>query len=75
MVDRFVSKVKWFNARRGHGFLQPIEEGGEDIFVHYSFIEPEKDGYKVIQKNQTVEFDLVVMENDKKQAHNIKILD
>lgn len=75
MADRFVSKVKWFHAKKGIGFLQPIAEGERDIFVHYSFIEPNKEGYKILLKNQKVEFDLVEMPNGDRQAHNIIVIE
>lgn len=59
-------KVKWFNAEKGYGFIS--QEGGSDIFVHYSQIIQE--GYKALDEGQEVEFDVV--EQDKGlQAHNV----
>ena len=52
--------VKWFNDAKGYGFILP-EEGGEDLFAHYSSIE--MDGYKTLKAGQQVEFD--VMEGPK----------
>ena len=49
-------KVKWFDAKKGWGFLQQ-KEGGEDIFVHYSSIIGE--GYRVLEEGETVQFELV----------------
>ena len=46
--------VKWFSNAKGYGFIAP-EEGGDDIFAHFSAIEME--GYKTLKKGQTVEFD------------------
>lgn len=48
--------VKWFNNAKGFGFILP-EEGGEDLFAHYSSIE--MDGYKTLKAGQTVMFDVV----------------
>lgn len=47
--------VKWFNNAKGYGFIQP-NEGGNDIFVHYSTIG--MDGYKSLKAGQEVTFDL-----------------
>jgi len=47
--------VKWFNNAKGYGFIQP-NEGGNDIFVHYSTIGME--GYKSLKAGQEVTFDL-----------------
>ena len=49
-------KVKWFNDQKGFGFLTCAEKGNRDIFVHHSVIEG--DGFKTLQENETVEFDL-----------------
>ncbi|OGW07064.1 MAG: cold-shock protein [Nitrospinae bacterium RIFCSPLOWO2_12_39_16] len=46
--------VKWFNNTKGFGFIQ--QEGGEDIFVHYSDIKD--DGYKSLNEGQQVEFEV-----------------
>lgn len=48
--------VKWFNNAKGFGFILP-EEGGEDLFAHYSSIE--MDGYKTLKAGQAVVFDVV----------------
>jgi cold shock protein len=47
--------VKWFNAEKGFGFI--AVEGGADVFVHYSAIQ--SDGYRSLDENQVVEFDIV----------------
>ncbi|MEX2532990.1 MAG: cold-shock protein [Nitriliruptoraceae bacterium] len=47
--------VKWFNADKGYGFIQP-DSGGEDLFVHFSAIMV--DGYKSLDEGQKVEFEV-----------------
>ena len=47
--------VKWFNNEKGYGFI--AVDGGQDVFVHYSAIQSE--GYKSLDENQRVEFDVV----------------
>ena len=49
-------KVKWFNNAKGYGFILP-DEGGDDLFAHYSSIE--MDGYKTLKAGQDVHFELV----------------
>jgi len=48
--------VKWFNAEKGYGFIAQAD-GGPDVFVHYSSIQ--SDGYRSLDENQAVEFDIV----------------
>ena len=47
--------VKWFNAEKGFGFIAPTED--PDVFVHYSEIQGS--GYKSLEENQQVEFEIV----------------
>jgi len=49
-------KVKWFNETKGFGFITP-DNGGADLFAHYSAIQTQ--GFKVLQENQAVSFDVV----------------
>ena len=47
--------VKWFNAEKGFGFIAQ-EGGGDDVFVHFSAIQMQ--GYKSLEENQRVEFEV-----------------
>lgn len=61
--------VKWFSSEKGYGFIS--QEDGPDVFVHFSSIQGE--GYKNLEENQKVEFD--VTEGDKgPQAANVRLV-
>ena len=60
--------VKWFNAEKGFGFIAQ-EDGGDDVFVHYSAIQSQ--GYKTLDENQKVEFD-VTQGPKGPQAENVR---
>lgn len=51
-----VGKVKWFNTKKGFGFIRK-EDSEQDIFVHYTSISG--DGYKSLQEGESVQFELV----------------
>mgnify|MGYP005993570115 CR=1 FL=1 len=62
--------VKWFNAEKGYGFIAP-DGGGEDLFAHFNQIQGS--GYRSLEENQKVEFD--VKQGQKGlQAANIRAL-
>jgi CspA family cold shock protein len=62
--------VKWFNSRKGYGFITS-EEGG-DVFVHYTALAGDDDQYKTLNENDKVEFD--VTEGQKgPQASNVVV--
>jgi len=62
-------KVKWFNERKGFGFIE--QEGGGDIFVHFSAIQ--SSGFKTLNEGQPVSFD-VVQGKKGLEAENVKAL-
>ena len=62
--------VKWFNAEKCFGFIAQ-EDGGDDVFVHYSAIQSQ--GYKSLDENQKVEFD-VTQGPKGPQAENVRAI-
>ena len=60
--------VKWFNAQKGFGFIQP-EGGGNDVFVHISAVQ--KAGLQTLNENQRVSYE-VVTERGKQAAANLR---
>ena len=57
MSDKLNGKVKWFDARKGYGFIE--KEDGSDIFCHFSVINVE--GYKTLKDGQEVSFEVESM--------------
>ena len=47
-------RVKWFNNSKGYGFIE--QEGGKDVFVHYSAVQGS--GYRSLEEGQSVEFEV-----------------
>ncbi|NKB61436.1 MAG: cold shock domain protein CspD [Gammaproteobacteria bacterium] len=70
MSDRYIGIVKWFDNRKGYGFIQ--RDGTEDdIFVH--FREIQGDGFKTLIEGQTVEFGLITRDRGLAAEHVITI--
>lgn len=63
-----IGTIKWFNATKGFGFIQP-ESGGADVFVHISAVE--KAGMDTLREGQRVSFD-VIEERGRKAAGNLQ---
>jgi CspA family cold shock protein len=61
--------VKWFNPEKGFGFIS--QEEGPDVFVHFSAIQG--DGYRNLEENQRVEFD-VTQGQKGPQASNVRVV-
>jgi CspA family cold shock protein len=64
-----IGTVKFFNATKGFGFIQP-EDGSKDVFVHISAVE--RAGLGTLTENQKVSFELEKGNNGKTSAINLK---
>jgi cold shock protein len=62
--------VKWFNATKGYGFIQPDGGGGKDVFVHISAVE--KAGLSTLNEGAKVSYD-VVPNKGKESAENLRV--
>ncbi|MBI1991598.1 MAG: cold-shock protein [Betaproteobacteria bacterium] len=61
--------VKWFNATKGFGFIQP-DDGSKDVFVHVSAVQGA--GMSTLNEGQKVQFELVKGKDGKTSAGNLK---
>ncbi|HEX7777008.1 MAG TPA: cold-shock protein [Parvibaculum sp.] len=61
--------VKWFNAQKGYGFIQP-SDGGRDVFVHISAVE--RAGLSSLNEGQKINYELVT-EKGKTSAANLAV--
>jgi CspA family cold shock protein len=63
-----VGTVKWFNATKGYGFIQP-EDGSKDVFVHISAVE--RAGMKTLMEGQKIRYEVVQGKNGKSSAEDL----
>jgi CspA family cold shock protein len=63
-----IGTVKWFNAQKGYGFIQP-EDGSKDVFVHISAVE--RAGLGSLHEGQKLSFD-IQQDRGKSSAGNLK---
>lgn len=61
--------VKWFNAKKGFGFIS--DEEGNDVFVHYSALQ--MDGFKVLEEGDQVEYEVEEGEKGPQAANVVKL--
>jgi cold shock protein len=66
-----VGTVKWFNAQKGYGFIQPAD-GGKDVFVHISAVERANMG--TLKEGQKVSYE-VARDRGKESAANLQAAD
>ena len=64
-----IGTVKWFNATKGYGFIQP-DDGTKDVFVHVSAVE--RSGLGTLKEGQKVSFDVAKGKDGKVSADNLK---
>jgi CspA family cold shock protein len=64
-------KVKWFNDSKGYGFIEPQEEGGKEVFVHFSAIQ--MDGFRTLAEGQEVEFEVSSGEKGQYAANVVRV--
>lgn len=64
-----VGRVKWFNDKKGYGFIE--SEGGGDIFVHHTSIKME--GFRTLSEGQMVQFDVVQGPKGMQAANVVRI--
>ncbi len=63
--------VKWFNSEKGYGFITN-DEGGEDVFVHFSAIQSE--GFKTLEEGQKVSFETEQDPKDSKKLRAVNVV-
>jgi CspA family cold shock protein len=67
---KLTGKVKWFNAAKGFGFVEP-DKGGKDVFIHVSVVKAA--GLEGLEENQSIEYE-VVEDRGRESADNISLI-
>jgi CspA family cold shock protein len=67
---RITGTVKWFNSKKGFGFITR-DDGQGDVFVHFSAIQSR--GFKTLEEGQKVEFEIVQDEKGPKAANVVRV--
>ena len=73
-VGQYLGQVKWFNNRRGYGFLKIVsgDRTDEDIFVHQSYVMPLTSEYRALYEGEYVSFNVKeATENERSQAIDV----
>jgi CspA family cold shock protein len=75
MGERLTGKVKWFDAAKGYGFIGDVPGHLRDIFVHRNGVAAQAgdDGYRILHKDQRVDFELVPGRKDI-EASDVRVI-
>jgi CspA family cold shock protein len=65
-------KVKWFDSKKGYGFILP-EDGTDDIFVHFSSIKSDEE-FKTLKEGMAVQFEVADGKKGKQAINVVKLL-
>ena len=68
-MSKMTGTVKWFNNKKGFGFIE--KDGGGDVFAHFSEIQ--SDGFKTLNENDKVEFELKEDERGEKATNIVPL--
>lgn len=63
-------RVKWFDDKRGYGFITCSD--GVDVYVHFTAVV--SDGYRTLKHNWRVEFDVEQLDGGRSEARNVRVL-
>jgi len=69
MAESKTGKVKWFNEAKGYGFIE--QDGGGDVFVHFSAIQGE--GFKTLAEGQRVQFEVTQGQKGPQASNVVKL--